>query len=133
MAFFTQERRRSWAILALRLVIGLGFMVHGIAKWSHGPANFGKLLQQIGAPLPTQTAWLVTLLEAFGGLAILLGFAVTILSVPLIASMLVALFTVSTSHASRSGASPNVPAIVPVSSFSNSNDKLSEQREQIAI
>jgi putative oxidoreductase len=94
MVCFTQERRRFWAILALRLVIGLGFMVHGIAKWSHGPANFGKLLQQIGAPLPTQTAWLVTLLETFGGLAILLGFAVTLLSVPLIASMLVALFTV---------------------------------------
>jgi putative oxidoreductase len=48
-------------------------MVHGIAKWSHDPANFGKLLQQIGAPLPTQMAWLVTLLETFGGLAILLG------------------------------------------------------------
>jgi len=117
MAFFTQERRRSWAILALRVVIGLGFMVQGIAKWSHGPANFGKLLQQIGAPLPTQTAWLVTLLETFGGLAILLGFAVTILSVPLIASMLVALFTVQIHYGFSSvntiGLKPSGPVFGP--------------------
>jgi putative oxidoreductase len=83
-----------WALLPLRLVIGYGFMAHGIAKWSRGPANFGKLLAQIGAPMPVATAWLVTLVEVFGGLAILLGVAVAVASVPLIISMLVAMFTV---------------------------------------
>jgi hypothetical protein len=34
-----------------------------MAKWSRGPENFGKLLHQIGAPLPTATARIVTLLE----------------------------------------------------------------------
>jgi putative oxidoreductase len=85
---------RTWALLPLRLIIGFGFLAHGWAKWSRGPANFGKLLQQIGAPLPTATAWMVTLLEVFGGLAVILGVLVAVVSIPLMASMLVAMFTV---------------------------------------
>jgi uncharacterized membrane protein YphA (DoxX/SURF4 family) len=54
-------------------------------------ARIAKLLQLIGVPLPHTTAWAVTLLEVFGGLAILLGVVVTIASTPLIASMLVAM------------------------------------------
>jgi putative oxidoreductase len=84
----------KWALLPLRLVIGFGFMAHGWAKLSRGPAGFAKLLQQIGAPLPEMTAWVATLLEFIGGMAILLGAFVTILSVPLIVMMLVAMFTV---------------------------------------
>lgn len=69
-------------------------MAHGWAKWSRGPEGFGKLLQQIGLPLPEFTAWMVTLLELFGGLAILAGAFVAIVSVPLLMSLLVAMFTV---------------------------------------
>ena len=83
-----------WAPVPLRLVIGFGFIVHGWAKWSRGPAGFGKLLHQLGLPLPDATAWLVTALELFGGVALLLGIFVTLVSIPLIASMLVAIFTV---------------------------------------
>jgi putative oxidoreductase len=65
-----------------------------MVKWSRGPENFGKLLHQIGAPLPTATAWIVTLLEVFGGLAILVGAFAALVSIPLIVSTLVAMFTV---------------------------------------
>jgi putative oxidoreductase len=85
---------RRWAPLPLRLVIGYGFMSHGWAKWSRGPEGFAKLLEQIGAPLPQATAWVATLLEFFGGLAILVGAFVAVVSVPLIIMMLVAMFTV---------------------------------------
>jgi uncharacterized membrane protein YphA (DoxX/SURF4 family) len=61
--------------------------------WTRGPGNFGKLLDQIGAPLPTVTVWLVTVVELFGGLAILVGAFVALASVPLIVSRLVAMFT----------------------------------------
>jgi putative oxidoreductase len=54
-------------------VIGYGFMAHGWAKLSRGPAGFAKLLEQIGAPLPEVTAWVSTLIEILGGLAILAG------------------------------------------------------------
>ena len=89
-----RDAAQPWALVPLRLVIGYGFLAHGLAKWNRGPANFGKLLHQIGAPLPTVTAWTVTLLEVFGGLAILAGLFVALISIPLIVSMLVAMFTV---------------------------------------
>src|SRR4051812_16627116 len=83
-----------WALLPLRLIVGYGFLAHGMAKWNRGPAKFGNLLHTIGVPFPVPTAWLVTLLEVFGGVAILLGAFVAIASIPLIISMLVAMFTV---------------------------------------
>jgi putative oxidoreductase len=86
--------RRQWAPLPLRLVIGYGFMAHGWAKLSRGPAGFAKLLEQIGAPLPEATAWVSTLIEILGGLAILAGVFVAAVSIPLIAMMLLAMFTV---------------------------------------
>lgn len=69
-------------------------MIHGWAKWSRGPENFGKLLHQIGIPFPDLTAWMVTLLELLGGAAILAGAFVAVVSIPLMISMLVAIFTV---------------------------------------
>ena len=108
---------RQWALLPLRLIIGFGFLAHGWAKWSRGPANFGKLLQQIGAPFPTSTAWMVTLLEVFGGLAILAGVLVAIVSIPLIVSMLVAMFTVQVRYGFSSvntiGLTPSGPLFGP--------------------
>ena len=86
--------RYPWAILPLRLVMGFGFLAHGWAKYSRGPANFAKLLAQLGTPLPLATAWTVTSIEILGGLALLAGVFVAVVSVPLIVSMLVAMFTV---------------------------------------
>jgi putative oxidoreductase len=85
---------RQWAPLPLRLIIGYGFMAHGWAKLSRGPAGFARLLEQIGAPLPEATAWASTLIEVLGGIAILAGAFVAAMSVPLIVMMLVAMFTV---------------------------------------
>jgi putative oxidoreductase len=84
----------QWVPLPLRLVIGIGFMVHGWAKLSRGPSGFAKLLAQIGAPLPETTAWVSTFVELLGGLAIFVGVFVEVVSVPLIVMMLVAMFTV---------------------------------------
>ena len=83
-----------WALLPLRLIVGVGFISHGLAKWDRGPGNFGKLLHVLGVPFPVPTAWMVTTLEVFGGLAILLGVLTAVVSIPLIVSMLVAMFTV---------------------------------------
>jgi putative oxidoreductase len=89
------ERRVQWVPIPIRMILGVGFMVHGWAKWSRGPAAFAELLKQAHVPLPLANAWLVTLLEIFGGLALLMGAFVTIASVPLILSMLGAMFTVN--------------------------------------
>jgi putative oxidoreductase len=85
---------QEWAPLPLRLIIGYGFLAHGWAKLSRGPEGFARLLEQIGAPLPEATAWVSTFIEILGGLAILAGAFVALVSLPLIVMMLVALFTV---------------------------------------
>jgi putative oxidoreductase len=69
-------------------------MAHGVAKWQKGPEGFARLLDQIGVPLPTLSAWAVTLVEVAGGLAILLGVLVVAASIPLIGTMVAAMFTV---------------------------------------
>jgi putative oxidoreductase len=89
------ERWQRWVPIPIRIILGVGFMVHGWAKWSRGPAAFAELLRQAHVPLPLANAWLVTLLEIFGGLALLMGAFVAIVSVPLILSMLGAMFTVN--------------------------------------
>jgi putative oxidoreductase len=85
---------RRWAPVPIRLIIGYGFLAHGWAKLNRGPAEFAKLLAQIGAPMPELTAWVSTFIEILGGLAVLTGAFVVVASVPLIIIMLVAMFTV---------------------------------------
>jgi len=79
----------------MRTILGVGFVVHGWAKWSRGPASFAALLEQAHVPFPLANAWLVTGLEIFGGLALLAGAFVAVIAVPLIFSMLGAMFTVN--------------------------------------
>ena len=89
------ERWPQWVPIPIRMILGVGFIAHGWAKWIRGPAAFTELLKQAHVPLPLANAWLVTLLEIFGGVALLLGEFVTIVSVPPILSMLGAMFTVN--------------------------------------
>lgn len=111
------EIRNRWVPLPLRLVLGYGFMAHGWAKLTRGPAGFAALLHQIGAPLPLVTAWVVTLLELLGGLAILAGAFVAVVSVPLMLTMLVALFKVHLRYGFSSiktiGLTPDGPLFGP--------------------
>jgi putative oxidoreductase len=81
-------------MLPMRLVIGAGFLLHGLAKWNRGPAAFGRLLEYIGVPFPWATAWMVTSLEILGGLLLIVGLVVAIVSLPLAVSMLVAMCTI---------------------------------------
>jgi putative oxidoreductase len=69
-------------------------MQHGFAKLSRGPGAFASILQSIGVPDPHLMAWLTILIELLGGFAVLLGAFVTIVSVPMLAMLLVAMFKV---------------------------------------
>jgi putative oxidoreductase len=83
-----------WAPIPLRVIVGYGFMQHGIAKLSRGPDTFAAILQAMGVPDPHLMACLTILIELLGGLAVLLGAFVMIVSVPMMAVLLVALFKV---------------------------------------
>ena len=83
-----------WALLPLRVIVGFGFLAHGMAKWHRGPEKFAKLLELIGTPSPLPTAWLVTGVEVLGGIAIIVGAFVLLASIPLFISMVVAMLTI---------------------------------------
>jgi putative oxidoreductase len=91
---FDQFPTARWAPIPLRLIVGYGFMQHGVAKLLKGPDAFAAILQMIGVPGPHWMAWLTILTEIFGGLAVLLGASVTLVSLPMAAVLLVAIFTV---------------------------------------
>lgn len=83
-----------WAAVPLRLIVGYGFMVHGYAKLAHGPAHFVAALHALGVPAPEIMGWATILVELVGGLAVLIGAFVPLVSMPLATVMIVAALTV---------------------------------------
>lgn len=83
-----------WSPIPLRLIVGYGFLQHGLAKLSRGPDTFALILQGLGTPAPHLMAGMNIAVELFGGLAILLGAFVPLASVPMSAVMIVAIFSV---------------------------------------
>src|SRR5439155_3059776 len=83
-----------WAPIPLRLIVGFGFMEHGFAKLSKSPDTFAAILHALAVPAPHFMAWASILTELLGGLAILMGAFVSLVSLPMAALLLVAIFTV---------------------------------------
>ena len=69
-------------------------MEHGVAKLSKGPDAFAAFLQALAVPAPHFMTWVTIATELLGGLAILLGAFVFLVSLPMTALLLVAIFTV---------------------------------------
>jgi putative oxidoreductase len=83
-----------WAPLPIRLIIGYGFMAHGVAKIIKGPDAFAAILYAIHVPMPHLTALVTIALELICGFAILVGAFVPLMSLPMAAILLVATFSV---------------------------------------
>jgi putative oxidoreductase len=90
----THTRFAPYALILLRLVVGYGFLAHGLAKWSRGPAAFAGILQATGVPLPHFMAWLTIATEIGAGIAFLIGAFVPLVSIPALILLVVAIFTV---------------------------------------
>jgi putative oxidoreductase len=83
-----------YAAIPLRLIVGYGFLVHGLAKWSKGPETFAGILHGTGVPLPHLMAWLTIATEIVSGMAFLIGAFVPLVSIPATILLAVAIFTV---------------------------------------
>jgi putative oxidoreductase len=92
------ERWNRWMPVVLRLIIGFGFMAHGWAKLSRGPAGFAHIVAWIGFPVPLFFAWLTTITELVTGFAMFIGAFVTLVSIPMLIILLVAMFSVHLQH-----------------------------------
>ena len=82
------------APLLLRAVVGFGLVMHGYAKLARGPATFAVVLHTLGVPAPDVLAWLTTFVELIGGLAVLAGAFLPLVSIPLAIVLFTAMFTV---------------------------------------
>ena len=86
--------RTDWRLVPLRLVVGFGFAAHGWAKLSRGPEKFGDILTALGVPFPHASAWITSVLEFAGGIAVMAGAFIVPLSIPLAFVMATAMITV---------------------------------------
>ncbi len=84
----------GWYAIPLRLIIGYGFFAHGYAKLLRGPDDFAGILAAIGMPFPDLLSWATIAIELVGGLMILVGALVPLITMPMIVVLLVAILTV---------------------------------------
>jgi putative oxidoreductase len=87
------------ALLALRLVVGLGFATHGAQKLfgafgGHGIDGTAGFFEQVGLRPGKLHAWVAGAVEFFGGLLIALGLVTTPAAAALIGVMTAAVLTV---------------------------------------
>jgi putative oxidoreductase len=90
----TFKNNARWPLLALRLVVGYGFVAHGYAKLGRGADGFATILQHPNVPMPTLAAWLTIGTEILGGVAMLLGALVAWASIPMAFVLVVAALAV---------------------------------------
>jgi putative oxidoreductase len=69
-------------------------MEHGYAKIVKHPEAFAGILHALGVPVPHFMAWATIAIELVGGLAVIAGAFVPLVSVPMIAVLMVATLTV---------------------------------------
>jgi putative oxidoreductase len=87
-------RRSDWAAIPLRLIVGYGMLMHGIAKLARGPADFANILHSLGVPFPVLMSWCTIAVEILAGTAVLFGALVAYAALPLAVVLVVAMFSV---------------------------------------
>ena len=80
------------AALPLRLMIGCGMAAHGYANLARGPSHFVALVRAVGVPAADLLGRTTIAVEFVGGMAILLGALVPLVSIPIAAVLLFAMF-----------------------------------------
>ena len=92
LALSPLNRLAGLAPLVVRVIVGVIMAAHGWQKLAGGPANFGGFLAQLGVPLPTLMAWVVTLVELVGGVLLIVGLlsrlAALLLTIDLVVAIL---------------------------------------------
>jgi uncharacterized membrane protein YphA (DoxX/SURF4 family) len=99
-------------LLALRLYLAPVFWVAGMNKLSDidsVAAWFGNSEWGLGLPFPELLAWLATLTEVGAAILLVVGLAVRWISIPLIVTMLVAIFAVHWPNGWQAVADPSSP------------------------
>lgn len=90
---------RNGALLILRLALGATFIIHGYPKlFPSGTAGFAGFLQSLGFPMHGIFAWIVAIVEFFGGIAMILGLLVRYAGALMVIEMVVTSVKVKMAH-----------------------------------
>jgi putative oxidoreductase len=81
------------SLLFLRLLLSYGFYIPAVNKWKNMEA-IAQWFESLDYPLPLVNAYLAGTTEAAGVVLLLLGLGTRLISIPLMFTMLVAIFTV---------------------------------------
>ncbi len=85
-------KKKEIGIIITRLVLGIIFIIHGLDKFQSGIGNIAGWFESIG--LPGFTAYIVAIIELFGGIALILGLGTRYVSMLIALVMLGAMFKV---------------------------------------
>jgi putative oxidoreductase len=98
--FKRHQGSEEWVALILQLFLGAVFMAHGAQKLfgafnGPGMAGFTASITKIGLTPPVFWAWVVAMVEFFGGLFIFFGLLTRIAALLILVDMLGAILTVN--------------------------------------
>lgn len=83
---------REWALVPLRIALGVIFVDAGLGKWRRGIGGTGEWFAELGIPFPQAQARLVATVELCGGALLIAGLAAHWAAIPLAATMVVAVY-----------------------------------------
>jgi|SRR4051812_48059902 putative oxidoreductase len=85
------ERKYEMGLLILRVVLGITFLIHGIAKFQMGLGNVAGWFESIG--ILGFLGYVVAFIELLGGIALIFGIGTRIVSALIAIVMIGAIFT----------------------------------------
>ena len=89
------ENKYEVSALILRVILGVSFFLHGLAKFQGGLVNTAGWFDSIG--IPSFLAYVVAFIELVGGIAMVVGFGTRIAAGLFVIIMFGAIFTVKIS------------------------------------
>lgn len=84
---------RSIALLAARVILGIIFIAHGWQKLhTYHHSGVEGMLKGLGAPAPSVSAYILTWAELGGGILLVLGLLLPLVSIVLVVDMIGAIY-----------------------------------------
>lgn len=77
-----EMNKQNSVLIILRVYLAVTMIIHGIARiYADGASPFGDFLNMQGFPLGFYLAWAITIFEIIGGIVLLIGYLIPIISI----------------------------------------------------
>ena len=90
-----KDKFQDYALLLLRLFMGITFIIYATKKIQNFDTYVTLFSDKLDLPLPLLNLYLVIGIEGIGGALLVLGIFIRLVSIPLILTMITALFLVN--------------------------------------